>query len=606
MIVKDDDHAKKLVVSFEGETMERFRGVFRVFSALTAFSLMLSTQVGIASEQRVLVKFKDPQLFRSLVQIQNSQNNKNTLSAVNTVEMQARRMQMVFPQVSMRYENSLKNVQSVVVNLKSTADLEKLRANPNVAFVDVEVFHPAPKPMLGAIYSPVMDGGSPFVPSKGTPWGILTVKAIDAWKIGNRGANARVMVLDTGIDKDHPSIKNNFEEGKSFVVNQINNENNFSDSIGHGTHVSATIAGVLDASGFTGVAPEAKILMSKVCAEGGCSNIAIAKAIDWAIQKKVDIISMSLGGQWSTPSERDAISHAYKAGITLVAATGNDGVSQVSYPAALSEVIAVGATDINNQRAQFSQYGPELAIMGPGVNVVSAVPMGSGRTSKVMMSLGDNQMTEVISAPFQGTGTTTQAMEREVVYVGLGRVQDFGSVNVEGKFALIQRGEIKFGEKAMNAFRAKAAGVIIFNNAPGLSRGTLTEDGSQLSIPVFGIEQSIGENVRDALSRGGVVKSRVIMEATNYAAFDGTSMATPHVSGVIALMKSVNKSLTPAQVKAIIQKTAVKVDSNPNNQYGAGIVNALEAVKEAKATTTIDNSVLHAKKSKEVLLDLAM
>ncbi len=562
--------------------MDRIKGVFKVFSALTAFSLMLSAQVGIAAEQRVFVKLKNAELFRTLVQTQNNQNNKNTLSSVNSIEMQSRRLQMAFPQINMRYENSLKNMQAVVVNLKSTADLEKLRANSNVDFVDVEVFHPAPKPMYAAIYSPVLQGSAVFSPTSKTPWGIVAVKAIDAWKVGDRGGNTRVMVLDTGIDKNHPSIKNNFEEGKSFVPNQINNTNDFSDSIGHGTHVSATIAGVLDSTGFTGVAPEAKLLMGKVCAEGGCSNIAIAQGIDWAIQKKVDIISMSLGGPWSTPTERDAIAKAYKVGITLVAATGNDGVDHVSYPAALSEVIAVGAIDSNMQRASFSQYGPELAIMGPGVNVLSAVPVGTGRISKVMMGLGGNQMTEVLSSSFQGSAITTQAVEREVVYAGLGRVQDFGSINVEGKFALIQRGEIKFGEKAMNAMRAKAAGVIIFNNTPGLSRGALTEDGSQLPIPVFGIEQAAGESARDALSSGTTVKSRLSMETTDYFPFDGTSMATPHVSGVIALMKSVNKSLTPAQVKSIIQKTAVKVSPNPNNQYGAGIVNALDAVKEAK------------------------
>ena len=136
----------------------------------------------------------------------------------------------------------------------------------------------------------------------------------------------------------------------------------FTDHVGHGTHCSGTIAGVMDSNGFTGVAPKAKILMGRVCSEEGCSSVAIAQGINWGITQKVDVISMSLGGAWSTPGERDAIAKADKAGLTVVAATGNDGTNKVSYPAALPTVIAVGAIDRNLNKADFSQYGPEVAV----------------------------------------------------------------------------------------------------------------------------------------------------------------------------------------------------------------------------------------------------
>ncbi len=532
-----------------------------------------------AKEQRVLVKIRNQAIFNSLVQASpQTVNGKNSASGVSVNQ---KTIEAVFPNVRMQYENSLNTMNAMVATVNSEADIEKLRQNPYVGYVDVEVFHPAPRPMRGTIYTPLAEGVEQAQQS-GTPWGIKAVKAIEAWKVGDMGQKSRVLVLDTGIDKNHPSIKENFEAGRNFAGEMSINAEDYADTQGHGTHVSGTIAGVLDSTGFSGVAPKAKLLMGRVCGEKGCSNIAIAEGINWGIEKKVDVISMSLGGPFATPSERDAITKAFASGITLVAATGNDGKPQVSYPAALSEVIAVGATDIQGKRGEFSQYGPELAIMGPGVDVLSSVPVGSGRASKVQLGL-DGRMALVTSNAFPGSRAITQAMENQLVYVGLGKEEDFAQANVQGKFALIKRGEIRFSEKAQNAINNGATGVIIFNNVDGLVRGGLSEDGSEMPVPVFGIDKAAGEAAVQALQQGKTVTSRVAIEVTDYSAFDGTSMAAPHVSGVIALMKSSNKGLTPTQVKEILQKTATQVAENRNNEYGAGIVNAEAAVKASKS-----------------------
>ncbi len=157
----------------------------------------------------------------------------------------------------------------------------------------------------------------------------------------------------------------------------------------------------MDPAGFTGVAPQAKILMGRVCSEQGCSNVAIAQGINWGITEKVDVISMSLGGMWSTPAERDAVLKADKAGVTVVAASGNNGSGKVSFPAALPSVIAVGAIDNTLKKADFSQYGPELAVVAPGVAVVSSVPQGTGREASVEISM-DNKAAKVNASTFQG------------------------------------------------------------------------------------------------------------------------------------------------------------------------------------------------------------
>jgi subtilisin family serine protease len=92
------------------------------------------------------------------------------------------------------------------------------------------------------------------------------------------------------------------------------------------------------------------------------------------------------------------------------------------------------------------------------------------------------------------------------------------------------------------------------------------------------IEQEVGKSLLEKLNAGQVVNATVHTLITDYMAFQGTSMATPHVSGVVALMKAANHNLTPDQVKVILQKTATVLGPNDKNQYGAGMVNAEAAV----------------------------
>lgn len=493
--------------------------------------------------------------------------------------------------VNGRLEKSLRNLNSLVVRADESQE-KLLKLNPGVAYVEEEIFHPLPKPVGGMgpkilatrlQSQPVQRMGiDSFRSTPKTPWGILAVKAMAAWPGSNGGSGARVLVLDTGVDKDHPSLAANLEKGADFVGDN-QQPYAYADTIGHGTHVAGTIAAVSDSGGFTGVAPQAKILAGRVCSSMGCSNIAIAQGVNWGLTENVDVISMSLGGMWSTPAERDAITKAEAAGITIVAASGNDGSASISYPAALGEVIAVGAVDSQMAHAAFSQYGPELAISGPGVEIMSSVPRGTGRESDVQMTIGDGAAVRFASTTFEGAGDCPEPLENGIVDAGLGRVEDFAAVDARGKFALMARGELKFIEKVQNAIAAGAVGAIIFNNAPGLIRGALTQDGSKLAIPVFMIEQQAGEQLRQALTTQQPVRSRVAVVATDYALLDGTSMATPHVSGVVALMKSANKSLRPKDVKALLQRTAVALSPNANNEFGAGLVDADAAVRAAIA-----------------------
>jgi subtilisin family serine protease len=538
-------------------------------------------RIGLMTGLMVLALVANAQGKRAIVVLKSESTGRTvTMSAASTEAVAES-----FRQEHIAVESALKNLNSVVVRVESNDQLEKLRANPHVAYVDMEVMFPAPKPTMGKVYinqlSRILPLSLHTAASNKLPWGISAVNAKAAWSVSKKGAGARVMILDSGIDKDHPSIKPNFEKGKDFVQDD-NQPYDYMDSIGHGTHVAGTIAAVEDSTGFTGVAPAAKVLMGRVCSEMGCSSTSIAEGIDWAMQEHVDLISMSLGGAMSPPSVRDAVSRAEQAGITIVAASGNDGSNRVGYPAALPTVLAVGAVDQTLKRAAFSQYGPELDIVAPGVEVVSSVPMGSGRDS--VITVGGQ---EILNAPVQGAAADfTGKLEGELAHAGLGSADEVSKANVKGKIALIARGTISFTEKVLNAMHAGAIAVVVYNNEPGIVRGGI-QPPEPVTVPVFIIEQSVGLDLKSQLASGKTVKMSLSMEATNFAAFDGTSMATPHVSGVVALVKATNKKLTPAQVRDIIKRTAkAPAGDNSQNEYGAGLVDAGAAVSAAAAART--------------------
>jgi serine protease len=548
-------------------------GIMKFTVVLAAFiSLVLSS--GAFAGERYLVVMKSNQSADSAYKAFSRKTDRGFLNNFFSKESD-------FARVDAKVVENLANLNTIVVDADA-AEIAKLQNNPDVAMVEKEIFHPAPQPMNGFVVTSKKSkktfASVLAVPAQ--PWGIAAVKAPEAWVASpNKGAGARVLVLDTGIDAEHPSLKANFEKGQDFTG--LSTGADFTDRIGHGTHCSGTIAGVENASGFTGVAPQAKILMGRVCAENGCSNIAIARGISWGIAENVDVISMSLGGMFSTPAERSAIAFADQMGITIVAASGNNGTGVVSYPAALPTVIAVGAVDSKLEKAAFSQFGPELAIVAPGVDVVSSVPVGSGRESEVYVSV-QGVAKKVVSSTFQGVKESTAAVDTELVYAGLGKPEDFAAIDVAGKFALVSRGEIMFADKVKNAMAAKAAGVIIYNNAPGLISGAVTQDGSILDIYAAMVEQSIGEELKAELASGHPAMASILTLKTDYSSFQGTSMATPHVAGVVALMKAAKKSLRPADIKAILQKTAQPLmGPNANNELGAGLVNAEAAVNAA-------------------------
>jgi subtilisin len=211
-----------------------------------------------------------------------------------------------------------------------------------------------------------------------TPWGIQRVSAPQAWK-AYTGKGVKVAVIDTGIDAGHPDLAARVAGG----FNAINSSATAHDDHGHGTHVSGTVGATADNSGVVGVAPQVALYGVKVLDANGSGWIAdIISGIDWAVAQKVDVINMSLGGSRGNDSFHEAVKKAAEAGVAVVCAAGNSGAprkgsnSSVGYPAAYPEAIAVAASDSSDKLAYFSSRGPEVDLIGPGVDVKSTIPGG--------------------------------------------------------------------------------------------------------------------------------------------------------------------------------------------------------------------------------------
>ncbi|OGR44044.1 MAG: hypothetical protein A2X28_04815 [Elusimicrobia bacterium GWA2_56_46] len=207
---------------------------------------------------------------------------------------------------------------------------------------------------------------------KEIPWGVMRVNAPGVWN-ATMGENVKVAVIDTGVDYTHPDLARNYAGG----YNAVKPGTPPLDDHGHGTHVSGTIGAVRDRQGVAGVAPNVKLYGVKVLdANGSGSYSNIVAGIQWAADNGMQVINMSLGGGSGTPALAAVMTAAYKAGVTIVCAAGNDS-GPVNFPAKYPEAIAVSASDSSNRIASFSSRGAEIAFIAPGVDVYSTYKGGS-------------------------------------------------------------------------------------------------------------------------------------------------------------------------------------------------------------------------------------
>lgn len=214
--------------------------------------------------------------------------------------------------------------------------------------------------------------GNPNDPQYSRQWALKSINAVP--NLGNNKTGSKkpiiIAVLDTGVDVNHPDLKNRIIPG----TNATNPLKSTRDSEGHGTHVAgiaaATTNNGLGISGVAGI-PEVKIMPVKVFEGDNGSDISISDGIIWAADHGARVINMSFGSFYKSTVLNDAIEYAYKKGVVLVAAAGNWASEEISYPAALSKVIAVSALNKERKLAEFSSYGPMIDVCAPGDEIYS-------------------------------------------------------------------------------------------------------------------------------------------------------------------------------------------------------------------------------------------
>lgn len=243
---------------------------------------------------------------------------------------------------------------------RERAAVEAYRRNPNLTFAEINGF-----------YSAVQDSWVPNDPLYGQQWQYPKIQAPEAWPVTTGYAGVPIAILDTGIDQSHEDLKAKIVKNVNFTTSKT-----VDDQYGHGTHAAGSAAAVTNNGlGVAGTCPNCVLYNVKVLGDNGSGSwSAIANGIVWAADNGAKVVNMSLGGSSGSSTVEAAVNYAWDKGVVLVAAAGNSGSSSPTYPAAYTNVIAVAATDQNDQKASFSNFGSWVDIAAPGVNILSTAP----------------------------------------------------------------------------------------------------------------------------------------------------------------------------------------------------------------------------------------
>jgi subtilisin family serine protease len=448
---------------------------------------------------------------------------------------------------------------------------------------------------------------------------------------GITGDGIKVGVLDTGVDYHHPDLKEAYKGGYDFIDNDSDpmeaTYQEWKDSgrpekngagtpyyTYHGTHVSGTIVGqnANDSEYATlGVAPEADLYAYRVLGPYGTGAVAgIVAGIDQAIKDGMDVINLSLGVATNDPlfPASIAINNAVLSGVTAVVAAGNSGSNSYTLgsPGTAALGITVGASDM------------EMSIA----------------TSTGSLTDGENTISTDMRLLAKGYNDDIPGMkgkEFPLIDVGLGAIADYDDKNVDGKIVLVERGEFSLNEKIENAKKQGASGVILWNNSAEegyiphyLGEGrtfistfaTTKEQGmilkeflkkgnASFTFDGIGEIKSEGDQLASFSSRGPVygtydIKPEVTAPGVSimssvpsymqgeefigdyqnaYQRANGTSMATPHVAGIAALMLQNEPGMTPEDIKSKLMNTADSLKEEYSvYEVGAGRVDPYEAI----------------------------
>jgi subtilisin family serine protease len=223
----------------------------------------------------------------------------------------------------------------------------------------------------------------------GRQWGLTLIRAPQAWRT-TRGGAVRVAVVDTGADFRHPDLRLRLlaVRGSDLTRNTAyrcpydrtrggrRSRAMAVDDNGHGTHVAGIVAARAgNGTGVAGVAPNARVLPVKVLNKGGeGTDAAVARGICFAVAHRARVINLSLGEdpisqllvEGTGRRTAQAIDYAYKKGVAVIVASGNDSFPLCGFRSVREQALCVGAVDRNDLKATYSNFGDPTAVMAPG------------------------------------------------------------------------------------------------------------------------------------------------------------------------------------------------------------------------------------------------
>jgi thermitase len=257
------------------------------------------------------------------------------------------------------------------------------------------------------------------------------------WDLTTGNSGVVVAVLDTGVDYNHPDLAGKVTKGKDWADNDADPM----DVEGHGTHVAGIIgAKTNNGVGIAGIGYNVSILAIRVLGTGGGTAEWVAGGIKEATDKGADVINMSLGSASASQAIEDAVNYAWSKGVVIVASAGNDGVTDKNYPGAFEKVICVAATDKDDLKADFSNYGSDwVDVAAPGVQILSTV-LNNDYENYDGTSMASPNAAGVASLliSYAGKGSITNTEVREIMestatpvgnFVAKGRLNAFAAIS---------------------------------------------------------------------------------------------------------------------------------------------------------------------------------
>lgn len=422
-------------------------------------------------------------------------------------------------------------------------------------------------------------------------WFHTTIGSAYAWGAGYTGNGVKVGVIDSGVDANTDLDANIFGK-KDFCDGTAD----VTDYIGHGTHVAGIIAAVANnSSGGAGVAPKAKIFNARVFGKTASKSgydATIIGAINYLIGEennttnkeissnpaRVDIINMSLGGPGMSSAFQAVLDKAYQKGVIVFAATGNDGGTLQMYPASYNHVIAIAATDNNNERAYFSNYGASTDLSAPGVGIYStngssygskqgtsmACPVAAGEAAVILS--GKAALSSMKDA--KGNDKTGKARVDAVESIMKGNTISAGSGMGRGITSLTK----VFGLSTA-ATKPKAPGITVLpNDTKQFVNVTIqAQDGMTICYTTNG-KNPVYKNGAAGADTTKVNSSKAVLPTIDCSkSAKGTIKAIAvNASGVVSPVKSVSYTLRP-YVSAITVSGPAMVEQGKSIQLTAAV-----------------------------------